>query len=494
MPDHLKALLVILVLASFVFAFARRPVCALAIAPADFMRRRNLWIAVTLIAFLSHNFWVYVLASGLLLSYVAPRDSNRIALYFFLLFTIPQIPQEIPGFGGIRMFFAVDYVRILALAVLLPMAFVLRRREIASGERLTLPDKLLLAFLLLNMALQFFAISITGTMRNAFYSFVDVFLPYYVVSRSLRDLESFRDALMSFVVATALLAVVGIFEFAWHWLLYRPLDGALGVPWGYGGYLSRGDDTLRAVATTGQPIVLGYAMAVGLGFFLFAQRSMRNRAAVLACFILLLAGEIAPVSRGPWIGAVVIYLIFLATGPHAVLRIGRLAAIGIALMPVVTLTPYWGKIVDYLPFIGEVDEGNLTYRQRLLELSIDIILENPLFGSADFVYFLEELRQGQGIIDIVNSYLMIGLRSGLTGLGLFLAFFGVVMIGILKRMRALPSDSELHQLGQALFATLAGILVMIFSVSSINAVPVIYWATAGLGLAYVRMGKPTVTA
>ena len=58
MPEHLRALIVILVLATTVFAFAHRPACTIT-KVGDYTRRRNLWFALTLAAFLAYNFWVY---------------------------------------------------------------------------------------------------------------------------------------------------------------------------------------------------------------------------------------------------------------------------------------------------------------------------------------------------------------------------------------------------------------------------------------------------
>jgi hypothetical protein len=487
-PEHLKALVVILVLSTATFAVFRRPACGAAILPADFSRRRNLWLALTLLAFLAHNFWIYIFLAGAILLLVSLRDPNKSALYFFVLFALPQISVAIPGFGIINQFFVMDYVRLLALVVLLPAAYSIRISEQGGGKRMPLADKLLIAYLLLNIVLQFMAISITGTMRNAFYAFIDVYLPYYVLSRSLRNLGALRDAVMSFVTAAAVLSTIGFFEFTRHWLLYHGLDPALGVHWDFGGYLER-EDSLRAMATTGQPIVLGYVVAVAFGLFLYAGGLVRNATMVIAGFGLLLGGLIAPLSRGPWIGAAIMLPVYLVTGHRAVSNFGKLAVAGLLLLPALYMTPYWEKLVDFLPFVGSVDEGNITYRQRLLEIAWLILLENPLFGSSDFIYYMEELRQGQGIIDIVNSYLIVALRSGFVGLGLFLGFFGMIAAGIVRQMRIVPDDSEIHRLGQALLAVLAGILVMIFTVSSINAVPVVYWAMAGVGMAYAHLPR-----
>lgn len=58
MPEHFRALIVILFLASVVFLLARRPATDL-IPLSDFKRRRNLWFLLTLLAFVSHSFWLY---------------------------------------------------------------------------------------------------------------------------------------------------------------------------------------------------------------------------------------------------------------------------------------------------------------------------------------------------------------------------------------------------------------------------------------------------
>jgi len=486
MPEHLKALVVIMGLAALVFAFIKRPACAMATTASDFARRRNLWFAITLIAFLAHNFWIYVMVVGALLLITAARETNKVALFFFLLFAVPPIQAEITGLGLIRYFFAIDYLRLLSLTILLPAFLVLRKRAVAEGAKRSNADMILAAYLILNLLLQLGVDSFTNTLRHGFYVFIDVVLPYYVVSRSLKDMQSFRDALMSFVVAAMILAIIGSFEFGKHWLPYSSLEDALGVQWGYGGYLER-DDSLRAQASTGQPIVLGYVMAVALGIFLYLKKSIPSRTTWMIGLVLLLAGLVVPLSRGPWIGAAVILLVFAATGPKAISRLSLIGLTGLLALPIVLATPAGKKIIAYLPFVGTVDDETVTYRQLLIEVSLNIIKDNPLFGSFDFLLYLEELRQGEGIIDLVNSYLSIALASGLVGLSLFASFFGVILFSIRKGIQGLDANDERHLLGRVLMATIIGILVIIFTVSSINVIPVVYWAVAGLGIAYIRM-------
>ena len=490
MPEYLRVLVVILGLATVVFLFARVPACALASAPGDFERRRNLWYGITLAAFLANNFWLYIVAVAVLLLFALSREPNKLAMFFFLLFAVPLIDDQITGLGVIDHLFAIHYVRLLALTVLLPAFLSLRSRADTERFGRSVPDALLAAYLILQFFMQLRADTLTNTLRHGvFYAFLDVFLPYYVASRSLKNLKDFRDALMGFAVAAMVLSAIGAFESTRHWLLYKPLKDALGVPWNMGDYLAR-EDTLRALASTGHPIVLGYVIAVALGFFLFLRKSVPNRTAWGLGLILLIGGLIAPVSRGPWVGAAAILLVFIATGPSPGQGFAKLGLLGIVVVPLLLVTPAGEKVIDLLPFVGTVEEANVTYRQRLLEVSLKVIMQNPFFGTPDYIFSpeMQSMRQGEGIIDIVNTYLAVVLGSGLVGLLLFSGFFIAVGFGIFKGMRNLPDrNDEIYLLGRALFSTLLGILIIIFTAGSISVIPTIYWAVAGLGVAYTRM-------
>jgi O-antigen ligase len=487
MPEYLRAVVVILVLASVVFVLAKAPACAVACTLQDFERRRNLWFGITLAAFLAHNFWIFIVVAAALLLLSARREPNALAMYFFVLFAAPAIGAEITGLGLIQHFFRIDYLRLLALAVLLPAFLSVRTQPDVEPFGRTLPDKLIAAFIVLGFVLHL-RTSFTDALRvGVFYSFIDLFLPYYVASRCVKNLQGFRDALMAFVIAALVLAAIGAFEFAKRWLLYAPVEHELGVPFQL--YLLRGDQ-LRALGSTGQPIVLGYVIAVAAGLFLFLRKSVPNAVVWGLGMLLLLAGLVAALSRGPWLGAVAMFLIFVATGPSAMLRFAKIGLLGAILLPVLLAFPAGRTIIDYLPFVGTVEVENIAYRRLLLEVSMEVIRQNPFFGAPEFMQLpvMQQLKQGQGIIDIVNTYLGVALEAGLVGLSLFAGFFIAVAVGIFRSMRNLPDrHQELYLMGQALFATLLGILVMIFTVSSISLIPVIYCSVAGLGVAYARM-------
>ena len=492
MPEHIRALFVILALATVVFAFARRPAADL-IPLNDFIRRRNLWLGLTVLAFISHSFWLYAALAAIVLTIARRRERNPLALFFILLFLIPSASAEIPGFGLINYLFELSHVRLLALLILLPAFFALHNRAVTLPFGRIWPDKLLALYLVLSALLQLRETTLTDTLRQSLYLFIDVFLPYYVASRTLKQLSDFKDAMLAFALAAMLLALIGTFEYARHWLLYGSLSDALGLRWGMSNYAGRGG-SLRASASTGQSIVLGYVISVAIGFYLFLYAGVRSRLQQRLGALLLAAGLFATLSRGPWVGAAAMITVFIATGRNAVKRLILLGLAGVLSLPLLSIIPGGNKLIDLLPYIGTTDTGTITYREELFAKAMIVIQRNPLFGSVDYLNTAEmqSMMQGEGIIDIVNSYLAIALESGLIGLLLFAGFFTTIALGIRKALRTFQDkDAEALRLGRALLATLLGVLVTITTVSSISVIPVVYWSLAGLGAAYIQMLRST---
>lgn len=490
MPEYLRALIVILTLACIVFAFARRPATDL-IQRSDFTRRRNLWLALSVLAFVSHSFWIYAIISTAVLTIARQRENNPVALFFILLFLIPPASIQIPGFGLINYLFALDHIRLLTLLVLLPSYFTLRKQANTLSFGRTWPDKVLALYLLLSTLLHMRETTLTDALRQTLYLFTDVFLPYYVASRALKHIQNFKDALLSFALASMVLALIGLFEYTRSWLLYSSISNVMGLQWDMASYLGR-SGSLRASASTGQAIVLGYVMSVAIGFYLFLHTYIRSKLHQRLGALLLAIGLFTPLSRGPWIGAVAIITVFIATGRSAVKRLFLCGLAGVISIALLSIIPGGNRLVDLLPYIGSIETGNITYRERLFDNAMIVIQRNPAFGSIDFLTTpeMQSMIQGQGIIDIVNTYLIVALKSGLIGLALFAGFFISIALGLYKSLRIFEDkEAETRRLGRALLATLAGVLLTITTVSNISVIPVVYWSLAGLGVAYIQMAR-----
>jgi O-antigen ligase len=480
MPEHLRALAIITVIAATVFVTVRTPLAALT-SLRDFDRRCALWFGITLAAFISHDFWIFVVCAGTLLAIAASKESNKIAMVLFVLLAVPLIRAEVPGFGGIRYFFELEYFRLIVLVVLLP-CFIRAWNERALRPIPSGADWFLFGYLFLNGTLMLLASGITGILRGGFLLLLDVFIPYVLASRLLKDVGRLREAMASYVAGAAVMAVVGIFEFGKGWLLYSSLEQALEVHWNFGSYLRR-EDHLRAMGTAGQAIPYGYTMAVAFVLLLGLRRSISSRAIWLAGIALFLVAGIASYSRGPWLGMLAAVLVYALSGQQIGRNLFRAIVFAILVIPIVLLTPIGEKIVAAVT----VESGSFDYRKKVLEISLGVIFERPLFGAFSAMYSpaMQELRQGQGIIDIVNTYIGIGLRSGLIGLFLFGAFFVTVLTAVWRRIQIdLRDNQEAALLGRGLLATVACILVSIFTVSSITFIPIVYYLVAGMAISY----------
>jgi len=129
-----------------------------------------------------------------------------------------------------------------------------------------------------------------------------------------------------------------------------------------------------------------------------------------------------------------------------------------------------------------------------LEQSWIVIQRNPLLGSADYLETpeMESMRQGAGIIDVVNTYLQIALQSGLVGLGIFLLIFSIPLLRLYKMNSTLKNNDSFKHLvvqNRALISTLLGIMVIIFTVSGVGITQIYYWSILGLACAFLKLAR-----
>lgn len=101
------------------------------------------------------------------------------------------------------------------------------------------------------------------------------------------------------------------------------------------------------------------------------------------------------------------------------------------------------------------------------------------------------MRQGQGIIDVVNTYVALALEFGLLTLAIFLLIF--VLTGLSVLPMAFRRDALAEPARQWL-AIMAATMVTIATVSSVSYIPFIYWIMAGFGVGMVRMSTMGETA
>jgi len=494
MLGSIKALIVVLAIAAIIFHLAK-PIALRFMTGDDFSRRRLVWFVLTAVSFVSPNIWLFALIAVPMLVWAGRNDSNPIALYLLLLHVIPPVAVNIPVLGNNGLF-ALDNYRLLAFCVLLPAAIRYRKNQKngMAGAFGTM-DILLLAFGILQIALftppdlpYHFVIpdSPSNALRRAVLFLLDTYLLYFAVSRICQSREKMVDAVASFCLACAVIAALSVFERTKSWLLFVDIASRWGTDPNATYYLFRGG-SVRAQVSAGHSIALGHLLAVAFGFWLYLKSLVRVGLHRIGVTLLLWGGLFGSFSRGGWLGAAAVYFTFVLFGPRPVSRLVKGASLALALAGLIAMSPIGNQLLDMLPKNGMPAD---MYRHRLAERGWELVLAHPFFGDQFPWPEMEDLRQGEGIIDIVNTYLGVALAYGLIGLFCFLSFILLGMTRVYLRARELThSDPDLALLGASLIACIAGNLIMIDSDSFNMGPEKMFYLLAGLATAYARLPR-----
>ena len=497
MSEHLRALVVVLLMAVPAWVLTRATLAPV-VGSSAFSRRWAAWLVCTLVLFLANNAWLYVGGTAVAAWAFRRQESNPLALYFMLLMVAPPLLVEVPGFGVVNYLAALSHDRILALVILLPAASAMARSGRYPRLGSTGIDKLLIAYVVYTTLMQMRDTTFTDTLRNFFYAITDIVLLYYVSSRLLRERGVARDTLATLAMAAVPVALIAVVEVVKSWSLYVPVPGALGAYSSTFTYIFR-DNLLRATASSGNSLVLGYYFVMALGALLFVGHFQHSRPRRMLVAGVIVIGLGASLARAPWLGAMLLFLLHGLFAPQWLATTAQRAAALAAGFLVLLPTALGSRLIDMLPYIGSVDAGNVDYRERLLDAGLIVAARSPWTGSFTFMQQPEmlELVQGQGIVDVVNSYLGLVLFYGVIGLLLFAALF---IAGLRRGMVAARNpllDGETRALAGAVTATTLVALVMIYTMSSILVVPILYWfllgalaALPGRGEVLVRHPQP----
>lgn len=485
MLESLKALFVVGVLSFGAFFFAR--IAFSEIVPAATLNRwRNLYLVVTAIAFLTPNYWLMLFAlAGATLVFGA-GEKFKPALYLVLIFAVPAASRVVPGFAGINNFLELYPFNVLAIVLLIPLLF--RPDDLRGARGGAAADVAFASYAFLFFILAFRDTTFTDGIRQSTSFLLTAIPQYFVFSRIRWTVEKLRLATAALIIPLLALSGIAAAEVVLGWHLY---NGAVET-WGV-------DTTLRYVERSGflraygsifGPIAFGLFLLVGLALAPALASGIRRRRLAYLSIPALGAGLLATFSRGPWIGGALAFAAYVATTRRSLSNLLRLAGFGIAGLLALSVTPFGDMIINLLPFIGDVEKNTIDYRQRLFDVGTRVAMQNPLFGSENYMESeaMQTLLQGQGIIDIVNTYLRIVLDSGFVGLGLYAGAMGFALLGALGAIRpARAVSEELAAYCQGYFAALLGVSVVLATTSNnIAQVQEVTWVLCGMCVGLVR--------
>ncbi len=487
MIQDLKALIVVV----GIFFLARRflrPVLMPITGAATFDGWVKTWLGITVVAFLVPSYWpAMILIGAVLLTMPARNPEARVATYFGVMCAAPTLNGDVP-FPGINYLIELDYTRLLSLTLLLPVGMRMYREGVFRG-RWEVWDRAMAISVLLALALGMRDTTFTGALRGTVELVLSVTVPYFVLSRAIRTRQQFDVCIALFVAGMVVVAGIAMFETLRHWKVYDAVtelyrDRSFR-------YENRGGFS-RASVSFGTPIALGFALALALGALMYLRQLLARPRAGSIMLLVICAGLFSTVSRGPWIGAVMMIGLFVMLGRDGVRKAVQLGLAGVLALGLLAMTPAGKNIVELLPFVGDTRSDTVDYRFRLITAARQTFTRNPWFGTTNPLRYpeMQAMRQGQGIIDLVNTYIQVGLYTGGVGLVIFLLSVAWPVLPLHRELRsrnALPPVTS--DACRALLASQMGSLLIIGTVSAVSFIPALMWANTALCVAFLRSAR-----
>jgi O-antigen ligase len=444
------------------------------------------WIGAALIIFsLTIPPVRLILLAVLAIALTPAKLSERPGFFAGVLFAVPPgIAYRVP-FPGVNYLIEIDHNLLLAILVALPMLVAAGRQAVEDRRPpVRFPDVLMVTIVVLFVILQgrLNAMTPTHFLRTAITDGCLILLPYFALTRTLTNEAAFRSLVSGLLTAASITVAIGFLNWFHNWNHYSvAIDDQIFAAAAYRG------GGVRVQVTT---------VATLAGFFMFASAYMfwtlrKNLAYPTAAIFVWIAVSLFVLvqtdSRGALVGAAVFaaalfFMRLQSTGGRAALIALGVIAAGIG----------WFSIQQQ--GLGSLDQyGTFTYREQLLETGLEHLRENLLLGDANYATDprFAGLRQGQGIIDFVNSYLQIGLAGGIVGLTLYAVLFLWVGISLVRSTDRIVQQggkgSLLHGTGMGLAAALGSLVIIMFTISLVANIPQTMFLLIACGVAFVRL-------
>ena len=468
------------------------------LSPAERRRYLTAWIVVTLSLFLIPIGGVFLIWAAVFPLFFVQAEEDRIPLFAFLLATAPAGAVEITELSiGINYLLNFTFALVIGVVLLGPVA----ARHLGKPMRGAAgPDGFFIAFLVGLILMSVRAPTFTSFLRDVTVWILTAAIPYFAFSRGIRTSAQLRRVMAAAVACFCVVGIIGIVGSVVGWQIYDVAERRLFESSGM--MVLRRAGLMRSGGTLGTaPIAFGTMMMIGACFVLAFARDARAKWHGAALFAACCAGLLGSISRGPMVGLVFGLVAYQLTRPKPAEALIKAGMLGFAaLLPLVLFTDTGRALLEFIPFVGTGDAGNVTYRQDLARIGWQVGLQNPLFGDPDFLEApeMQELVTGLGIIDLVNTYLFWFLRYGAPMALLPIIGIAVTLARLLSVSRKLPTDDPesawLRDAGGALFAALAGFAITIATVSLGGTLPTVLWVMFGLSVAYLRVAAAHAAA
>lgn len=426
----------------------------------------------------------------------APRffgkgGQGRLPAYVLLACISPQFSMELENVAGLRDVMRLDAFRIIELFILVPAAVAL----IARRERAPYPWWMMVSDAATGLYAAYWIgqifghLSTTALSREALQVLLDTVLPYFVISRACVQPEMRQRVLSVLLFGAAYESMVAIAEGLSRHVLYGQLQYLYGTRWNLLGAMTRGD-WVRAQAAFSGPLVMAMLALFAIGVW-FALRPIAKSRAYSLVGLTLLGGLVLTFSRGPLLALGILVVGLTCLRFLSAKRFLLLSAIVVIVAAVAWSAGLGDSLVEAINNTTGADKQadfNVIYRQQLLKTSVALIQQSPWFGVPNYLDYMADLKQGDGIVDLVNTYLIVALNVGVVGLVLFIVPFLVTLGGLAGRLPMEPGPLRRERLVW-IPLTLA-VMAAVFTVSPVSIIRSLLVWTVAIALASLQQGLP----
>jgi len=429
-------------------------------------------------------FWAIILSRMF-----GPDGSGRLPAYALLVCILPPTYIEIEHIGPLNDLLFLTPPRALGIFLLLPEAVRLlnRRTSGRSPSWLTTSDLATYGYALYWVLRSSSGVPISSVARQMAGMVLDTVLPYYVLSRGCIDTGLRHRVLGMLLLGAVYEAFIGMAESASGHYLFSQLQWLYQAEWAQSAALMRGS-WLRAEGSFPGPIAFAVLMLFAGGvWFIFKPLTVGRSYVVVG--LSLIGGMLASYSRGPMLSGLLMLASIYALRSVPVKRFLQVAPVLTAITAIAWSEGLGDLVVHVISLTSNQDANadfNVAYRQELLSTSLALLRQSPWWGVPNFLSYMEDLRQGEGIIDLVNTYLVVALNVGVVGLVIYLVPFATTLWGEANRGPVL--DPRVRREGAVWVALTVGMMAAIFTVSPISITQVLIVWTAALALARLQDG------
>ena len=468
----------------------------------QYQRAWIVMIMATVVVFLGHSTMLYVIGIAVVAligqSMLGGGMRGKLATYMLLIMILPPLTWQVGGLGDINYVLGLTGPRALALVLLPGLALrYLGDRTFKREPWVLWIDFFVFGYQGLRVLLMFPHSSSSGLLRMMVESTLDILLPYYVASRAIRSPSDLRFLLSHLALGLALVACMGCAEYVSHRSLYSELQWLYGYKWQLTMTLLRGDH-LRVQAATPQPIVLAFEMIFALGLWTYLRGDEWKRWAVRGVFVATIGCLVFTGSRGPLLCGAVFAIALYGLRKLQTKTFVTSFLLLFAAAIVIKMVGADQILVDALGVLfGSTAEdlSSINYRRELLDTALALLHQSPWLGVPNYAAQMQDLRQGEGIIDLVNSYVAIALDAGVIGLAIYLLPYCIAfnrLVRVPGIQRGTPDEAGTGWFAAVVIAMTIALLLTIFTTSTFSTMPFLLGLLLALPIARLQMKADSV--